>query len=108
MIKCPNHGGSYDCTPFCSICEGNQEYKEIKVELKRIDRSEEATGDICVYCNQDTVPVGFWSTEGEWVGPFADDPVCRECYKHFFGKFGIDYVGEEMTIYILRKRLEQK
>ena len=31
---------------------------------------EEATGDICIYCDQDTVPVGFWSASGEWVGPF--------------------------------------
>lgn len=24
-IVCPNHKGSFDCTPFCSLCEGNQE-----------------------------------------------------------------------------------
>lgn len=23
---CPNHNGSFDCTPFCSICEGEQEF----------------------------------------------------------------------------------
>lgn len=28
MIECPNHGGNFDCTPFCKVCEGNQEYKE--------------------------------------------------------------------------------
>ncbi len=22
---CPIHEGSFDCTPFCRICEGNQE-----------------------------------------------------------------------------------
>ena len=28
MIKvCPNHDGAYDCTPFCRICEGEQEYE---------------------------------------------------------------------------------
>ena len=27
IIECPNHGGSFDCTPFCAICEGNQEYE---------------------------------------------------------------------------------
>jgi hypothetical protein len=28
MIKeCPNHEGSFDCTPFCNICEGEQEYE---------------------------------------------------------------------------------
>lgn len=30
-MECPNHGGSYDCTPFCSTCEGEQEYyKEVE------------------------------------------------------------------------------
>lgn len=24
-IVCPNHEGSFDCNPFCRICEGNQE-----------------------------------------------------------------------------------
>ncbi len=22
--ECPNHGGGFDCNPFCAICEGNQ------------------------------------------------------------------------------------
>ena len=26
MIECPRHEGSFDCTPFCNICEGQQEY----------------------------------------------------------------------------------
>lgn len=25
MIECPNHGGNFDCTPFCKLCEGEQE-----------------------------------------------------------------------------------
>lgn len=25
-VECPNHKGAFDCTPFCEICEGNQEY----------------------------------------------------------------------------------
>lgn len=25
--ECPNHGGSFDCNPFCRICEGEQEYE---------------------------------------------------------------------------------
>lgn len=24
-IVCPNHNGSFDCTPFCRLCEGEQE-----------------------------------------------------------------------------------
>ena len=27
MTECPNHGGNFDCTPFCRICEGEQEYE---------------------------------------------------------------------------------
>lgn len=26
MTECPNHGGNFDCNPFCPVCEGNQEY----------------------------------------------------------------------------------
>jgi hypothetical protein len=27
MVVCPNHEGNFDCTPFCSICMGEQEYE---------------------------------------------------------------------------------
>ena len=27
MLPCPNHNGAFDCTPFCFICEGEQEYE---------------------------------------------------------------------------------
>lgn len=27
MIECPNHKGSFDCTPFCGVCGGEQEYE---------------------------------------------------------------------------------
>lgn len=29
MTECPNHEGAFDCTPFCNVCEGNQEYEEV-------------------------------------------------------------------------------
>lgn len=32
MIECPAHEGNFDCTPFCAICEGEQEY-DSTVEL---------------------------------------------------------------------------
>ena len=25
MVECPEHGGAFDCTPFCARCEGAQE-----------------------------------------------------------------------------------
>jgi hypothetical protein len=27
-MECPKHGGSFDCTPFCPVCAGDQEYRE--------------------------------------------------------------------------------
>jgi hypothetical protein len=24
--ECPRHEGNFDCSPFCDICEGEQEY----------------------------------------------------------------------------------
>jgi hypothetical protein len=26
MKECPRSEGNFDCTPFCDVCEGNQEY----------------------------------------------------------------------------------
>ncbi len=31
MIDCPKHEGAYDCTPFCEVCEGEQEWTPNKV-----------------------------------------------------------------------------
>ena len=25
VVECPNHEGNFDCTPFCRLCEGEQE-----------------------------------------------------------------------------------
>ena len=27
MTECPRHEGAFDCTPFCNVCEGEQEYE---------------------------------------------------------------------------------
>lgn len=27
LVPCPRHDGAYDCTPFCEICAGEQEYE---------------------------------------------------------------------------------
>lgn len=33
---CPNHEGNYDCTPFCPLCEGEQEYTLTDEQLSAI------------------------------------------------------------------------
>jgi hypothetical protein len=37
MIDCPEHGGGYDCTPFCKVCEGEQGYCPICEPIKEIE-----------------------------------------------------------------------
>ena len=27
--ECPNHAGAFDCSPFCELCEGNQEIRKV-------------------------------------------------------------------------------
>ena len=38
IIECPNHSGSFDCSPFCELCEGCQEYEQPDSELERIEQ----------------------------------------------------------------------
>ena len=35
---CPNHEGNFDCTPFCKICEGNQEYERETMNTKKLHK----------------------------------------------------------------------
>ena len=35
---CPNHEGNYDCTPFCKICEGDQEYERETMNTKKLHK----------------------------------------------------------------------
>jgi hypothetical protein len=35
--QCPKHGGNFDCTPFCPVCGGDQEYHTPDGELVEVD-----------------------------------------------------------------------
>jgi hypothetical protein len=62
LIKvCPNHEGAFDCTPFCRICEGDQEY--------------ESTGTLpCHYCYEE-IDEDVWEEE---LG------MCVECSNKYY------------------------
>ena len=63
-IACPNHEGAFDCTPFCELCEGNQEL--IKPETMS-----------CVYCPEQ-VEFDIWVEELR---------MCVDCsHKYFDGE----------------------
>ena len=50
-IACPNHEGSFDCTPFCRLCEGNQETSLSEL----LDQAFSIAWDGChkIYLNMD-------------------------------------------------------
>jgi hypothetical protein len=27
-VPCPEHEGAFDCTPFCNVCSGEQEFEK--------------------------------------------------------------------------------
>lgn len=60
MINCPNHGGSYDCTPFCELCTGNQ-------EILASALVPAAVKDLTV-TPREIVNLGIWLLEQEITG----------------------------------------
>jgi hypothetical protein len=74
MIECPRHEGNFDCTPFCNICEGDQEYNAFEYNP-------------CEYCK---IPVqaDIWEEEMH---------MCIDCShayfdhnREYFLQFGIE------------------
>ena len=52
-VECPNHEGNFDCTPFCAVCEGEQEYDCSHTFLGERVMGEEY---YCLDCNEEVVP----------------------------------------------------
>lgn len=76
MTECPRHQGSFDCTPFCDVCEGNQEY-------------DPAENRKCVmpHCTE-TLPNEIWLEE---LG------FCVECSNAYFEHRLDLYEEQEIT-----------
>ena len=66
-VECPAHEGAFDCTPFCSVCEGEQEY-------------EHTAQRPCVVC-ADPVEHDIWYEE---LG------LCVDCSNDYFRDLGED------------------
>jgi hypothetical protein len=64
-IACPNHGGSFDCTPFCRICGGDGEYST-PGEPEYIEWDAVAVR----YADDGTVTVAAVVTDGRACGPY--------------------------------------
>lgn len=52
IVVCPRHEGSFDCTPFCDLCEGEQEYNP--EQCSECTNKAETTNDnsrpLCEFC----------------------------------------------------------
>lgn len=68
MIECPNHEGNFDCTPFCQLCEGNQEY--FPIDLGENLPSQNLPEDIknITLTPRDLINLGTWLLEQETSG----------------------------------------
>ena len=55
-VQCPNHNGAFDCTPFCNVCEGNQ---ELDMDYL-LERASTVAWDGChkIYLNMDIEQTG--------------------------------------------------
>jgi len=62
-IVCPNHEGNFDCTPFCRICEGEQEYEYTETRP-------------CINC-QIPVEHDIW---------FEELGFCQPCQEEYFSQ----------------------
>jgi len=47
LVICPNHEGNFDCTPFCALCEGDQEFYSNEIQA-----DENTKGEIYAYFYQ--------------------------------------------------------
>ena len=75
LTECPNHGGSFDCTPFCPLCEGEQEYNDMKI-TKRIDLEADTLyleGDSAQYFYTPNPPGVIWLNVIEADEMFGSD-----------------------------------
>lgn len=74
-IECPNHEGNFDCTPFCRLCEGEQ---ELSLE-ELINEAHSIAYEGChkVYINLDenqtNVMIGYGYGEGSTFLIKAED-----------------------------------
>lgn len=41
LEPCPNHAGAWDCSPFCELCQGSQEYDPAEIIFCRVITCDE-------------------------------------------------------------------
>jgi len=67
LVECPEHGGNFDCTPFCPGCAGEQEVP-VSGSKDRIDRQIADRG-------MKTYRLTLWYTHGDSAGALVVEEV---------------------------------
>lgn len=105
MIQCPNHGGGFDCSPFCEICEGSQAYDPADtLECRAAGCTDQLEKDTWVtelgFCIEHSN--AYWKHE---LDPFTLERVIPQCRaKHewigtplYCSACGVDKGNERIT-----------
>jgi hypothetical protein len=108
LLECPNHAGNFDCTPFCKLCGGEQEYK---TELANPNiRSLAIQGRLWFdKVNGNTYHSVSISANGKWLFDIGMTYGYEDMYLHTalesLKKWGL--VSEEVrSVYDLRETLD--
>lgn len=83
-VECPNHEGSFDCTPFCRICGGEQEYEQESCRCNSLDRRLFQCLDCaaCTLCTDEYYMV----TDEVWSSVANRGMLCIGCLEARLGR----------------------
>lgn len=84
--ECPKHGGSFDCTPFCPVCAGDQEYSDPNMTV-HYDPPAMSWEEVANLTHETQVSTFGWCACEDAVAPYADCPRNRFTFglSHFGG-----------------------
>lgn len=79
MTECPEHGGNFDCTPFCPVCAGEQEVA-LPLPAHRFIGTADPYVSECLTCG------GIWQRNGSELGSVRGDTPsdCRPAAHHHY------------------------
>lgn len=108
LIECPNHGGNFDCTPFCKLCGGNQELK--KEELNPNIRSIFIEGRLWFdKVNGNTYHAVRINVNGKTIGQvgitYGYESAYLDTALKFLKSFGL-LPGETKSFWELRRKID--
>ena len=90
LAECPNHSGAYDCTPFCNICQGEQETKKKGKTMNKIFLARLEFGNYLLTAWGETAAEAKEAIRKDWERQEKDNwlpahSTTWEAYADFYG-----------------------